>query len=379
MADRGTGDKTEKASPQKLRKAREQGQVARSRDIAAAIGTVVSLKVLTLLAPSWLGEFRAIFALCLADLSGVGGIANAWSILFPAAFTLLAKMLLPLFIVPLCIAAGSIFPGGWVLTFSQFQPKFSRLNPLANLGRLVSGKHYAQLGISIAKAVALGVTLYFVVRSSLPEFVHLQSVPLLRAIAGSAGLLLDAALTLTAVVVTFALVDMPVQYFLFMKSQRMTKQEVKEEYKTSEGRPEVRNRIRQLQRQLSQRSIAKAVPQADVVIANPTHYSVALKYDAKRADAPYVLAKGVDEMALYIRELAKEHGVAVLVLPPLARAIYNTSQVNQQIPASLYRAVAQVLTYVMQLKAFQAGRRRARPVQPSGLGLPDDFLSPPKR
>jgi flagellar biosynthetic protein FlhB len=379
MADSSAADKTEKASPQKLRKAREQGQVARSRDIAAAIGVVVSLKVLVLLAPSWLVEFRAIFALCLANLSGTDGIGNAWSLLFPAAFALLAKMLLPLFIVPLSICVGSIFPGGWVLTFSQFQPKFSRLNPIENLGRLVSGRHYTQLAVSFAKATALSITLYSVVHSSLPEFEHLQSVPLVGAIAGSAGLLIDAAFTLVMVVVTFALIDMPVQYFLFMKSQRMSKQDIKDEYKTSEGRPEVKSRIRQMQRQLSQRSIAKAVPQADVVIANPTHYSVALKYDAKRADAPYVLAKGVDEMALYIREIAKENDIQVLVLPPLARAIYNTSQVNQQIPAALYQAVAQVLTYVMQLQAFQAGRRRTRPIQPSDFGLPDDFLSPPKR
>jgi flagellar biosynthetic protein FlhB len=161
-----------------------------------------------------------------------------------------------------------------------------------------------------------------------------------------------------------------VQTFVFMREQRMSKREVKEEHKTSEGRPEIKQRIRQIQQKMSRGAVRKAVPTADVVIVNPEHYAVAVKYDERRAQAPFVIAKGVDEMALFIKALAIEHDVEVVTLPPLARAIYNTSQVNQQIPAALYEAVASVLAYVLQIQAFRKGRRNALPALPSDLSFP---------
>jgi flagellar biosynthesis protein FlhB len=172
------------------------------------------------------------------------------------------------------------------------------------------------------------------------------------------------------VFVLFALIDVPLQAFMFARSQRMSKQEVKEEYKSTEGKPEIRSRIRQLQHQMARRNVNKTVPTADVVIVNPEHYAVALKYDAKRAEAPFVVAKGIDEMALYIRQIAAKHQIETIALPPLARAIYNTSQVQQQIPAALYQAVSQVLNYVLQLNAFRTGRRQAAPRFPSDVAVP---------
>jgi flagellar biosynthetic protein FlhB len=185
-----------------------------------------------------------------------------------------------------------------------------------------------------------------------------------------AGLLVDGVMAMCAVFIAFALIDVPAQAFFFARGQRMSKQEVKEEHKSNEGRPEVKQRIRQLQRQMARRGVRKTVPTADVVIVNPEHYAVALKYDEHRAEAPYVVAKGVDEMALYIREVAAEHGIETVPLPPLARAIYNTSQVQQQIPMALYKAVAQVLTYVLQIQAFRKGRYPAEPQLPTGLAVP---------
>jgi flagellar biosynthetic protein FlhB len=190
-------------------------------------------------------------------------------------------------------------------------------------------------------------------------------------------MMFDGLMAMVVVFVLFAVVDVPVQAFLFAKNQRMSKQDVKEEHKSSEGRPEVRQRIRQLQHQLARRSVRKTVPTADVVIVNPEHYAVALKYDTKRAEAPFVVAKGVDEMALYIRQLAREHGIETLALPPLARAIYNTSQVQQQIPAALYQAVSQVLNYVLQLNAFRAGRRQAPPRFPNEVAVPPHLSEVP--
>jgi flagellar biosynthetic protein FlhB len=183
-------------------------------------------------------------------------------------------------------------------------------------------------------------------------------------------MLFDGLMSMVMVFVLFAAIDVPLQAFLFARNQRMSKQDIKEEHKSTEGRPEVRNRIRQLQHQLARRSVKKTVPGADVVIVNPEHYAVALKYDVQRAEAPFVVAKGVDEMALYIRRIANEHKVEVLTLPPLARAIYNTSQVQQQIPAQLYQAVSQVLNYVLQLNAFRTGRRQAPPRFPNEVAVP---------
>jgi flagellar biosynthetic protein FlhB len=370
MSDASSADKTEKASPQKLRKAREQGQVARSRDLATAVGILVGLKIVIYLAPGWIDDFRRLFALGFAQLGGDGTMDNLWSAAAMSTFGLIAKMVLPMAVVPLAIVLSSMLPGGWVLSTSHFMPRFDKLNPMRNLGRLVQPRHAAEFGLAFLKAGILGAVLFSLVRSGADDYVRLQSLPLSTALIEGAGHMVDGLMAMCAVFILVAAIDVPVQALLFARGQRMSKQEVREEHKSNEGRPEVRQRIRQLQRQLAQRNVRKTVPTADVVVVNPTHYAVALKYDDKRAQAPFVIAKGVDEMALYIRSVAAEHKIETLELPPLARALYNTSQVQQQIPMSLYRAVAQVLTYVLQLKAFRAGRRPAQPLLPSDLPVP---------
>jgi flagellar biosynthetic protein FlhB len=354
-------DKTEKPTPQKLRNARAEGQVARSRDWATAVGLCVALQLMVLQTPAYLQDFKRLFANSFRDFSGHGSLDNAWSNLFISSMLLTVKMVLPLFAVPLVVCAASLFPGGWTFNPGLLAPRLERLSPLSFFGRVFAPKHAADTAIAMVKAAALLGVLWCVVRASVPEFLRLQSESLDAALVGGTRLLLNALIAMCAVFVLLALIDVPVQIAMFMRSQRMTKQEIKEEHKTSEGRPEVRQRIRQLQIQMSRRAVRKSVPTADVVIVNPEHYAVALKYDQKRAEAPFVVAKGIDEMALCIRAVAEEHGVEVLALPPLARAIYNTSQVHQQIPAALYEAVARVLTYVFQIKAFRSGRRKSRP------------------
>jgi flagellar biosynthetic protein FlhB len=371
MADSGTGgDKTEKPSAQKLKKAREEGQVVRSKDLSTAIGILVSLKLFAMLLPGYLESFRSLFRLIYVPLGETGAIENAMSMVFTSALALLVKMVLPLLVVPFAIVVAGVVPGGLIMSGKNMQPKFSRLSPITNLGNLFSQKHWVGFATSSAKAVVLGLVLWHVSQSSMKAYVELQRLPLGEALAGGSALMLDGLMAMVAVFVVFALVDVPVQAFLFTKNQRMSKQEVKEEHKSSEGRPEVKQRIRQLQNQLAQRSVRKSVPTADVVIVNPEHYAVALKYDTSRAEAPFVVAKGVDEMALYIRRVAREHNIETLSLPPLARAIYNTSQVQQQIPAQLYQAVSQVLNYVLQLNAFRAGRRQAPPRFPNEMAVP---------
>jgi flagellar biosynthesis protein FlhB len=378
MADQGTGgDKTEQASRQKLKKARDEGQVVRSRDLATAIGIFASLKLFAMMVPTYLETFRALFAMVFAPLGAAGAIENALSVVFMGALMLLIKMVLPLLAVPFAIVLASMVPGGWVVSTSHWSPRFDRISPMKNLGNLFSAKHATGVATSIAKAVVLATVLVHVGRSGVNAYVQLQRMPLQDGLAHGAAMMFDGVMALCAVFILFALVDVPLQAFLFARGQRMSKQEQKEEHKSTEGKPEIRQRIRQLQHQLARRSVRKTVPTADVVIVNPEHYAVALKYDAGRAEAPFVVAKGVDEMALYIRRVALENNIETLPLPPLARAIYNTSQVQQQIPAQLYQAVSQVLNYVLQLNAFRAGRRQAPPRFPNEVAVPPHLSEVP--
>jgi len=377
MADSSSGDKTEKPSAQKLKKARDEGQVARSRDLATAVGILISLKVFMLMLPGYLDDMRHLFRLVFVPLGEAGDMENAMSTVFSSALLLLVHMVLPLLAVPLAIIIAGAIPGGIVASGKNLAPKFSRLNPLTNLGNLFKQKHWVGFLTSAAKAIVLGIVLWHVSNGSIKGYIELQRMPLDDAIGAGGTLVFDALMALVAVFILFALIDVPVQSFLFMRNQRMSKQDIKEEHKSSEGRPEIKQRIRQLQNQLAQRSVRKSVPTADVVIVNPEHYAVALKYDVDRAEAPFVVAKGVDEMALFIRRVAVEHGLEVVELPPLARAIYHTSQVQQQIPAPLYQAVSQVLNYVLQLNAFRAGRRQAPPRFPNEVVVPPHLSEAP--
>ncbi len=370
MAEQDSADKTEKASQQKLKKSRQEGQVVRSRDLSTAIGILVSLKLFVYLLPDYLGEFLEIFHQSFAPFSSSGAIDNAMSTVFGSAMWLLIKMVLPLFVVPFFIVLGAMVPGGWVVSTKHWAFKMDRLSPAANLGRLFSAKHGIEFLISLGKAGVLIAVLVHVARSTVQSYTQLQHMPMGQAMLMGSNLMLDGLMSLVAVFIIFALVDVPAQAYFFAKNQRMSKQDQKEEHKSSEGRPEVKSRIRQLQRAMARRSARKTVPSADVVIVNPEHYAVALKYDQNRAEAPYVVAKGIDEMALYIRQLALEFKIEVMPLAPLARAIYNTSQVNQQIPVQLYQAVSQVLNYILQLKAFRTGRRSAEPVYPKEVDVP---------
>jgi flagellar biosynthesis protein FlhB len=375
MSENSTGEKSEKASAHKLRKAREQGQVSRSRDWATAVGVLVCLQVLVMATPGYLEDFRALFALSYPALGGAGALENVWSTLFIDAMQLIVKMIMPLFIVPVIAALAALYPGGWIFSAAPLAPKLERVSPMSYFKRLFRAKHAIDTIAAILKSIALIAVLYYFMTASVTSYMRLHTLPLEAALASGARLMMQGAFTICAVFIVFALIDAPAQVFAFLREQRMTKREVKEEHKTTEGRPEVRQRIRQLQTQMARRAVRKTVPTADVVVVNPEHYAVALKYDENRAEAPFVVAKGLDEMALFIRSVAVEHGVEVVSMPPLARAIYNTSQVHQQIPAALYSAVARVLSYVMQIQAFRNGRRAAPPAPPVDLSIPPNLTA----
>lgn len=376
MADSSTGDKSEQATDHKLRKTREEGQVARSRDLATAVGLVATLQVTTLFLPDYLRQFQRLFERGYADAASGQVLGSSMGMLWSDAAWLFMQMCLPLFITPLLVAVSSLVPGGWLFSAKNLQPKLSRLSPLSNLGKFFKAKHYGDLLMSVLKVGAVGTVVYHFCSANMWRFASLPGMSLDGAVREGMALLLSGVMSIVVIFILLALLDVPLQRFFFLRGQRMSKQEVKEEHKNNEGRPEVKSRIRQIQQQLARRGLRATVPQADAIIVNPEHYAVAVRYDSQRAEAPFVLAKGMDEMALYIRDLARRHQIEVVSAPALARAIYHTSQVNQQIPAQLYRSVAQVLHYVLQIKAFRQGQRPALPELPRIHDVPRGMSDP---
>lgn len=375
MSEQSSGqEKTEEASAHKLKKSKEDGQVARSKDLSTTISLLATLFILKFSAGLFLEGLSDSFRLSYIQFGHSEIGLDDLDTLLGYNMLVFIKLLAPMLLTSVLVVALSLVPGGWVFSAKNFAPKLSKLNPITGLGRIFSAQNWSELLKSILKVLVLLGVGYALVRAALPELIALQRSSVLEAISSAFDLTFSLILCLMLVFVLFSFIDIPLQRYFFLKKLRMTKQERKEEHKNQEGRPEVKARIKQLQRQMLQRQISKVIKNADVVIVNPTHYAVALKYDSKKAAAPFVLAKGVDETALYMRQMAKKHELEVLEIPPLARAIYFTTQINQQIPAPLYTAVAHVLTYILQLKAWRQGRR-SKPQLASNLPIPDSLAN----
>lgn len=367
-------EKTEDASQQKLKKSRDDGQVSRSKDLATTISLLVTLFVLKFSVVWFYELLHESFRISYLNFKHSEIGLEDLPLILSYNLLLFINLLLPLLLTPILVVALSLVPGGWVFAAKNFYPKFSKLNPLTGLARIVSAQNWSELVKSILKVLVLLGVAWVLILEAVPRLVELQRTDVFTAIGSALSLVFNMTLTLLLVFVLFSFIDIPLQRFFFLKKLRMTKQEVKDEHKNQEGRPEVKARIKQVQRQMLQRQINRVIKDADVVIVNPQHYAVALKYDVKKAQAPYVVAKGVDETALYIRRMAEANGLDVIELPPLARAVYFNTQVNQQIPAPLYTAVAHVLTYILQLKAYRQGRRK-KPKLPDNLNIPDSMAN----
>lgn len=362
-------EKTEEASAQKLKKSKDEGQVARSKDVATTISLLATLLVLKYSVVFYADSLRESFRISYVNFHESTLGLNDLQVLLADNLILFGKVLLPLLVTPLLVVSLSPMPGGWVFASKNFMPQFSRLNPIKGLGKIVSAQNWTELLKSLLKVTVLLLTAWWLVIEASTHLIELQRSDLPGAIANAFSILFNTTLALLVVFIIFSFIDIPLQRFFFLKKMRMSKQEVKEEHKNQEGRPEVKARIKQLQRQMLQRQINKVIKDADVVIVNPEHFAVALKYDLNKAKAPYVLAKGVDELALYMKKLAAKHQLEIIEMPPLARAIYFTTRINQQIPAPLYTAVAHVLTYILHLRAYRQGRRN-KPVLPNNLPIP---------
>jgi flagellar biosynthetic protein FlhB len=287
------------------------------------------------------------------------------------------RLLAPFFLITFVVAIlASVSLGGWSFSVEALTFKFEKLNPVAGLKRIFAWRGLMELAKSVAKFLLVGAVGALLLWSYADHFVAFGYQSAHRALANAGQILAWSFLALSAVLIVVAIIDVPFQLWDHARNLRMTRQEVKDEAKDTEGKPEVKSRVRQLQRELAQRRMMEAVPKADVVITNPTHFAVALKYEEGRMRAPRVVAKGSDLLANRIRAKASDHKVPIFSAPPLARALYYSTELDQEIPAGLYLAVAQVLAYVYQLKT--AGRYGGEvPRPPQELNVPPDLYRGP--
>jgi len=351
VAENGA-ERTEQATPKRLEEARKKGQVPRSSELSTAAVCIAASVAIYSLGRMAAGQFADFMhdSLTLAPAAVMSEDA-----IWPALTTAGARALwiiLPILGATFFAAlAAPIAIGGWNFSAGALVPQFSRLNPASGLGRMLSTRGIVELGKGLAKVGVIGVIAWVLLKGLTPELMGLTREPLGQAIGHSAALAGYSLLVLACGLAVIAMVDVPYQLWQHAKDLRMTREEVKEEYKESEGSPETRNRIREAQRALARGRMLQDVPKADVVITNPTHYAVALRYDENKNRAPIVVAKGTELLAAKIREVAAEHNVPIVPAPPLARALYKSVELGREVPAALYVTVAQVLTYVYQLRA----------------------------
>ena len=280
----------------------------------------------------------------------------------------------PVLLVALIVAfIGPISLGGWLFAGGTLAPKFSRMNPLSGIKRMFSMNALTELLKALAKFFVILIVALVVLSSDRDDLLAIANEPLEQAIIHSVQVVGWSAMWMAAGLIIIAAVDAPIQLWESHKKLLMTKQEVRDEHKDQEGRPEVKQRIRQTQREMSQRRMMAAIPDADVVITNPTHYAVALKYDSEKGGAPVLLAKGSDFLALKIREIAVANNVMLLESPGLARSIYYSTELEQEIPGGLYLAVAQVLAYVYQIRQYRAGKGKRPDPLKDDLPIPPDL------
>lgn len=366
-------EKTEEASSRKLEKAREEGQIPRSRDLTTTAillaGTIGLYIFAEFMGSRIINVTRFNFTLTRETIFDPQAmIAHLTSSFYHGLVSIM-----PLF--GLLLAASIIGPialGGWLFSTKAMAPKLSRMDPMAGLKRMFSLKSLVELGKALGKVVViLGATILLLMMLQQPTF-RLSDENINSAIMHSLQLSGFAAIVLAAVTAIIAAIDIPFQIWEHSKKLKMSRQELKDEMKDTEGKPEVKGRIRQMQREIAQRRMMASVPDADVIITNPTHFAVALKYDPENMGTPILLAKGGDHVAMKIREIAKAHKVEIIESPILARAVFYTTEIDQEIPAGLYVAVAQVLAYVFQLRNYRKGQGE-KPPYPRNLKVPKDM------
>lgn len=367
-------ERTEEPTSKKLSDARKKGQIPRSKELGTTAVLIMSAVALVIFGGQLAGSLKQIMERGLTlnrdetyDPNKMGSLAMSFG------EELIIPMGLIFGVILFSAFVGNSLLGGFNWSWESIKPKLDKLSPLKGLKRMFGVQALVELLKSVLKVVVVFAFSIIFLQSYFTDMLQLALKTTPTNIIESAELLAWIFLGLTFSMVLITAVDAPYQKWNHKKQLRMTKQEIKDEYKNTEGNPEIKGRIRRAQREASQRRMMQAVPDADVVVTNPTHYAVAIKYDANHGGAPMLVASGVDEMAMQIRKIAKEHGVPIIESPSLARTIFYTTEVDQEIPEKLFVAVAQVLAYVYQLKQYQKGKGQKPRALSKKLPIPPEI------
>ena len=367
-------ERTEDPTERRKQQAREKGQVARSKEMGTAF-VLVSAAIAFMWFGDWLYEgarnvFQTMFTIDRQQAFDTTKIYEAFGIAF-------GFIMWPVLIIFAFVLVATFFGNSWLggISFSTkaMAPKFSRMNPLNGFKRMFGIQALVELVKAIAKFSVVAVSAYFLLKWQFVDILQMSMGQMPNMIGNALDILLWMFLLLCCSIFLIVVIDAPFQLWKHNKDLRMTKQEVKDEHKDTEGSPEVKGRIRRLQMEMANRRMMQEVPKADVVVTNPTHYAVALKYEDGGSQAPVLLAKGTDETAAKIRVIALEYDIPLVQSPALARSVYHTTELEKEIPQGLFVAVAQILAYVYQLRLFKQGQAK-RPKKPdSESPIPEDL------
>lgn len=374
MAEKETGqERTEEATPKRQQDSREKGQIARSKELNTLLVMLVSGAGLMFLGQNLVeGLMQIMRDSLIMDRADIFDPNAMWVAFIKSLYSALDATL-PLFLLLVMIAViAPMALGGWSFTLKPLQPDITKLDPIKGMGKVFSAKGLMELAKALAKFLLVGSVGYILLMLKLPDFIALGSLDLSHGIALLGRDLIWAFILLSCALILVVLVDVPFQLWDHKRQQKMTLQEVKDEHKDTEGSPDVKRRIRQTQMEFATRRMMEEVPRADVVVTNPTHYAVALRYDQEKMGAPIVVALGVDEVAGHIRRIALAHDVPILSAPPLARALFFNTKLDVEIPSGLYLAVAQILAYVYQLRHYDT-KGGIAPEFSGDVPIPDDL------
>lgn len=373
MAEDSDAEKTEPASSRRLEKAREEGDVPRSRELATVTMLLASGGGIWLMGEGLIKHIRHVLS---SGLTFSRDEAFDSSELFRSAGSSVMEVLLalaPLGVVLLIVAIGApLLIGGWVFSTKAFMPNFGKLNPISGLAKMVSKNAGVELVKAMVKALFVGVVAWMVISRKVGDFMRLGDSSVELGASHLGAILWSTYIAIVASLVLIAVIDVVYQLWHYANKMKMTRQEVKQEAKESDGNPETKAKIRQQQREMSRRRMMSAIPTADVIVTNPTHFAVALRYSDDSSGAPRVVAKGADVLAAKIREIGRDNNVPLLEAPALARALHQHSEIGDEIPEALYTAVAEVLAYVYQLKTFNSVGGE-RPKLPTTIAVPPEL------
>lgn len=370
MADDSGLERTEPASPQRLEKAREEGDVPRSKELSTCTVLLAAGGGLYFYGETLFNNLAKNFTRGLSFERSAAFDPNFLTMQVLDSVIDVMLAFLPIAGLFLLAALGSpLLIGGWLFSFKSLEPKFSRLDPIAGVGNLISSRAGIELVKAILKTILVGVIAWMVVARQKDAIFGLIYEPLNQASAHLGHMLGVCFLAIVGGLVLIAAIDAPYQMWAYADKLKMTHQEVVQESKEANGNPQIKAKIRQQQREMARRRMMSEVPTADVVVTNPTHFSVALKYADGSNGAPRVIAKGADAVAAKIRELAKENNVPILEAPPLARALYKHTELGDEIPEALYSAVAEILAYVFQLRTYRKSGGLP-PIEPKNIQVP---------